>query len=75
MEEDMINKYFEPCTEEDYGCQYFTATEMINVCESFMSKQRLYHKKFGQILRKLGFNRVNKRGIGYVFFAKRKNTI
>lgn len=57
MEEDLISKHFEPMNKNDYSSDFLTASEMMSFCESFLSKQKLYHKKFGQILRKLGFIR------------------
>jgi predicted P-loop ATPase len=61
IEEDMILKFFKPAENvNDFDTEFLTTTEMMNICEEYLSKQRLYHKKFGQMLRKLNFKRVVK---------------
>ena len=58
MEEDSILKHFSPAKKTDFAAKFLTTTQMISFCEGFLTKQHLYHKKFGQILRKLGYNRI-----------------
>ena len=67
MEEDLILSLFKPSNLHDIRAEFVTSTVMLNECEMKLTKQRLYHKTFGQILKKLGFNRIKKNGIyGYL---------
>jgi predicted P-loop ATPase len=68
IEEDMIKKCFKIPENETFA-GFMTATDMINYCESRLSKQKLYHKTFGKVLKKLGFQRVNKYKIGYGYLV------
>jgi predicted P-loop ATPase len=66
IEEEMLLKYF---AKSDNQESYFSCSDMVNICESNLSKQRLSIKKFGQILRKHNFERFS-RGGRYVYVAK-----
>lgn len=68
MEEDLILKYFTPSDPANYTAEFMTATEMMTYCEQFLTKQHLYHKKFGQILKKIGYEKI-KKGNCYGFYC------
>jgi predicted P-loop ATPase len=68
MEEDVLLQCFEHTDSNDMMGVFMTATQMISVCEEKLNKQKLYHRKFGQILKKLGFKKIYKnkfRQFGY----------
>ena len=63
IEEDLILRHFElPSDETMFAAQFRTATELISHCEQYLNKQRIYHKRFGQLLKKHGFERFQKNG-------------
>ena len=72
MEEDLINKYFEPATKEQNYSTFLTTTDMVTICEQELGKQKIWIKKFGQVLRKLDFERKKSKGL-YGFWVTRKN--
>jgi len=64
LEEELIKKSYRKPFKDEVP-EFYTATEMLNHCETFLVKQKLYHKLFGKVLRKLGFDRVQRRGVGF----------
>jgi predicted P-loop ATPase len=68
IEEEIILKCFRK-PEEGERPDFFTATDMLNFCEGLLNKQRLYHKTFGKILKKIGFEKISKKGRGYGYQA------
>lgn len=69
IEEDVIATYYEPSTPEDG--MFRTTAEMITFCEARLNKQKLYHKRFSQILRKMGFEKKTIKGKrGYYVIEK-----
>jgi len=63
MEEDLINKFFEPSEKTENYSIFLTTTEMVTICEQSLGKQKIWVKKFGQVLRKLGFERKKYKGL------------
>lgn len=64
LEEDSIKTNFLPSMPN--SGVFMTVTAMIDFCEKALSKQHLGIKRFGQILKKLGYQRVKHKGIyGY----------
>lgn len=77
IEEEQVRKLFRPATDieiEKNHCEFYTATEIMNICEEMLCKQRLYHKKLGQVLNKLKYKKTQKRLKGYVYCVIRINS-
>jgi len=74
LEEDMIKTNF---TKSDQKTGLFmTVTAMIDHCEKQLSRQHLNIKRFGQLLKKMGFERMKHKGIyGYWVFQKIPNAM
>lgn len=70
VEEEIVRSCFRLPEKNEIG-EFYSATEMMTICETYLSKQKLYHKTFGKILRKLGYERIQKKGLGYGFYAFR----
>ena len=62
MEEDLILKNFIPSDKKTQFSEFMTTTEMITYCEENLNKQKIWTKKFGQVLRKLEYDRVKSGG-------------
>lgn len=73
MEEELLLKYFEPCTEEEGLKQFMTATEIMNTLAKLadinFDGRNVY--RLGRALNKHGYIRLKKKGI-YGYFVKPK---
>jgi predicted P-loop ATPase len=73
MEEDLILKNFTKSNKQTQFSEFMTTTEMITYCEENLNKQKIWTKKFGQILRKLDYERVKSNG-RYGFWVIKTNS-
>lgn len=64
FEEQMVNKYFEPTDELDRKHEFMTNTDIKNVIEDLHKNLRLSPKKLGSVLKRLGFEKKQKRASG-----------
>jgi len=73
MEEELLLKYFEPCTEKEELKQFMTATEIMNTLAKLadikIDGRNVY--RLGKVLSRHGYIRLKKRGI-YGYYVKPK---
>ena len=73
MEEELLLKYFDPCTEDDELKQFMTPTEMMNTMAKLadinFDGRNVY--RLGKILNQHGYIRLKKKGV-YGYYVKPK---